>query len=270
MILVDELLHSSSRAQLPVSDRVQLSSSSSTQPPETSHIAQLESCQSPEMPLLVSGPITVEPTPIDSGTLDDLLTMFSGKLKPKEVIAVYHLCENSFDLALECLLQGPTFDSLLKVHQKQFEEKPPCKLYADSDSLWEDGVAFYKNPSLKIDRPLRVVLERSPAIDTGGVRRQFFSDVFQQFAENKLIRLFEGPPSFLRPAYSAEARSSGLFRVLGIMIAHSIAQDEVGFPFFSPLCYWYIADGEEKALTFVSLADVGADVAQLITQVGIF
>lgn len=81
------------------------------------------------------------------------------------------------------------------------------------------------------------------------------------------MKLFDGPPHYLRPIYSAEARSSGLFTVLGTMIAHSIAQDGVGFPYLSPLCYWYVVGGEDKVLPFVTLANVGADVSDLVTRV---
>ena len=36
--------------------------------------------------------------------------------------------------------------------------------------------------------------------------------------------------------------------------------DEVGFPYLSPTCYWYIVEGEDRALLFVEEGDVGADV----------
>ena len=39
------------------------------------------------------------------------------------------------------------------------------------------------------------------------------------------MNLFEGPSHHLRPLFSAEARSPGLFTVLGNMISHSITQD---------------------------------------------
>jgi len=53
------------------------------------------------------------------------------------------------------------------------------------------------------------------------------------------------------------------------MISHSITQDGIGFPYLSLLCYGYLANGEEYALQQVTLTDVGADVASVITQVGV-
>ena len=42
------------------------------------------------------------------------------------------------------------------------------------------------------------------------------------------------------PVCTAESRSCGLFKVLGSMVDHSIAQEWVGFPYLSPTCYWYM------------------------------
>ena len=54
------------------------------------------------------------------------------------------------------------------------------------------------------------------------------------------------------------------------MIGHSIFQDGVGFNFFSPLSYWYIACGEEKALQYSCLDDIGQDTAEVISKVRIY
>jgi len=54
------------------------------------------------------------------------------------------------------------------------------------------------------------------------------------------------------------------------MIAHSVAVDGVGFPYLSPLSYWYITAGETEALQHMGRSDVGADVTDVIAQVCIF
>ena len=127
----------------------------------------------------------------------------------------------------------------------------------------------YKTPGLDMNNPIRVVLDGVPAVDQGGVRRGIFTDVFISFTENERVHLFEGMPNYLRPLYSAEAQSSGLFKVLGQMIAHSIAMDGIGFPYLSPICYWYMVDGEDRAVQFIGEQDVGTGVHQLVTQVSI-
>ncbi len=52
-------------------------------------------------------------------------------------------------------------------------------------------------------------------------------------------------------------------------MAHSIAQSGVGFPYLSPVCYWYIADGEQRSLEYLSTEDVGGQVAAVVSKVSI-
>lgn len=51
------------------------------------------------------------------------------------------------------------------------------------------------------------------------------------------------------------------------MVGHALAQDGIGFPYFSPLCYWYIVDGEERALQNLSMNDVEKNVEVFLTEV---
>ena len=83
------------------------------------------------------------------------------------------------------------------------------------DDKWAVLVAVYKTPGLDLCCPIRIILDGIPAIDQGGMRREIFTDVFLTFAENQHVRLFDGVLTCLRPLYSAEAQSSGLFKVLG-------------------------------------------------------
>ena len=83
--------------------------------------------------------------------------------------------------------------------------------------------------------------------------------LYTGFARNQHVMRFDGPDR------CKQDRSSGLFN--GTMVVHSIAKDGIGFPYFSPTCYWYKADGEERELEYVSVADIGADVASVIRKV---
>ena len=151
---------------------------------------------------------------------------------------------------------------------KCFEECPVLKISVDLEDMWSDVVAQYKSPAMNCQTKVRIRLDNQSAIDTGGVRRQVYSTIFEQFASNRYIHIFDGPTNYLRPACTAEVRSCGLLKVLGTMIAHSFCQDGLGFPYLSPTCYSYITGGEEKALEFVSTEDIPADSALVISQVG--
>lgn len=51
------------------------------------------------------------------------------------------------------------------------------------------------------------------------------------------------------------------------MVGHSILQDGIGFPYFSPLCFWYMAVGEEESLQHASVCDIGSNTIDFIYKV---
>lgn len=200
-------------------------------------------------------------------SVEGLLILFKETFSVQQIDLVWYLSNNDFEMAFECLSSGPTLDSLLHVQSLQHLGKKPFKVYVDLEDKWADLISVYKVPDFDFGRPIRIIMEGAPAIDQGGMRCEVFTDVYSSFAANEFVQLFEGTPTCLRPLYTAEARSSGLFKVLGQMIAHSISMDGVGFPHLSPTCYWYIAEGEDRALQFVEEGDVGADVYHLVKKV---
>lgn len=164
-------------------------------------------------------------------------------------------------------MNDPLMDDILEVVNKHTQSCRVVKLAVDSDDMWGDVLAFYKGCVKLSGTRIRVVMDDSPVIDTGGVRKQVYTTVFECFASNGKCCLFEGAMNHVRPIYTPEARCSGLFKVLGRMIGHSILQDGIGFPYLSPTCYWYIVEGEDRALEYVSIADVGQDTASVISEV---
>ena len=116
----------------------------------------------------------------------------------------------------------------------------------------------------------RVTIANEPAVDTGGVRRQFFSVVFRQLAYPSLCAsysVFEGSSFRLRPAYKASNVSSGMLKIVGMMIAHSLLLDGQGFPYLSDYCYYYLANCPDLAITSISIDDVGMKVKSILHEV---
>ena len=170
---------------------------------------------------------------------------------------IYTLSSCLFSQAVDFLL-GPCSFSLLRNLACDFqitttlEESPRIRLEADDDE--EDWVAaalaFYKQSKFDTHAALRVSIRGQPAIDAGGVRRQFFSVVFSLLAKPSANSLFEGAPCRLRPAFKASSLSSGMLSTLGKMIGHSILLDGQGFPYLSEFCYHYLSGNENCAITY--------------------
>ena len=239
--------------------------------PSTSQLSasQPPASQPPASQSSTSQPSTSQPSISQPSTssLDQLLSTFVGaSLSPRQVCAIYRLSGSDYSLTSSCLLHGPTLPSIIHMCHKRFAKMPRTKLYVDSLDIWSDMVAQYKG-NVNFLSQLRITLDNQPAIDTGGIRRQVYTKLYDDIANNKTVRLFEGPVNHLRPVCTAETRASGLLKIIGSMIAHSICQDGIGFPYMSPVCFWYIIGGEEKALEFATAQDLPADSALVISQV---
>lgn len=178
--------------------------------------------------------------------------MFRGKFHAKQIMGFFCASDGCATATADCLLAGPCIDAILKMTSERYPFLRVKKLRVDADEAWANTVSFYKNPCVDTaNTTLRVRLTGQAAIDTGGVWRQLYSVVFREFVENKHMTLFDGPMNSRRPVYSTEARASGIFTALGKMVAHSILQDGLGFPYLSKLCYRYITSGEDAAMQCV-------------------
>lgn len=206
-----------------------------------------------------------------------LAEMFTS-LSDKQLKYVYNLSHHSFTSAMDSLIDGPSMDSLRSLLRKSQitvpdDEGPRIRLNVDDDEEdWmEAAFCFYKHAKFDKNACIRVSIRGQPAIDTGGVRRQFFSVIFSKIASPSTMQsrsVFEGPPNRLRPSFKASVLSSGMLKTIGMMIAHSVLLDGQGFPFLADYCYYYIADCYNLAVTCITEEDVGARVKSIITEVG--
>lgn len=87
--------------------------------------------------------------------------------------------------------------------------------------------------------------------------RQFYSDVFVSLARNDEMSLFQEDARRRLPLFKNEHAVTGIFEILGKMIAHSLVREGPGFPYLSPVIYSYISTGDlQAALVKVSVIDV--------------
>ena len=144
--------------------------------------------------------------------------------------------------------------------------KPIRKLIVDPSDLVSDAVSFYKSSDFEPFQPLKVTYIGQPALDSGGVKQQFYTDLFNEIVANDEFKLFQGGKSGkqLLFNYNQTALSCGLFKMLGQMISHSVCQGCTGFPYLAPSMYYYVATSDiNQAAAYASLYDV-YDEAELM------
>ena len=151
------------------------------------------------------------------------------------------------DLSLEQILQ--------KIGKKLTNRRK--KLEVDQDDLVNDAISYYKSLQFDPCCPIRISFLGQPAVDSGGVLRQFYSDLFEKLVEGDLIELFEGDAARKVPSYRPQAIMSGMLELTGKIIAHSLAQGGPGFPFLALSCYYYLVTGDVMcAMAYCNCLDI--------------
>ena len=74
------------------------------------------------------------------------------------------------------LPQETTLNSILKMLEERLSSEKE-KVKVEEEDLFNDAMCYYKDPNFDTRKRLRVVYEGQPAVDTGGVTRQFFTNL---------------------------------------------------------------------------------------------
>ena len=192
-------------------------------------------------------------------------------MSKEQLQCVYDLCL-CFDRTVEALLEGPSLEALRNLAVSRItvplEACPKIRLHADDDEddWMEAAFTFYKNRSFDRKAGIRISIHGQPAVDTGGIRRQFFSVVFRKLALES-TGIFDGPPNRLQPAYKTSMLTSGTLTTIGTMIAHSFVLDGQGFPFLAEYCFYYIVGCCDLALSYITINNTTENVKRIVTEV---
>ncbi|XP_044165556.1 uncharacterized protein LOC122949535 [Acropora millepora] len=155
----------------------------------------------------------------------------------------------------ECLKSNSIHDELEKLAKKL--NGPRFKLRIDEDDILNDAIAYYKSPSFDPTRPLRIQFTGQPAVDTGGVKREFFTQLKEQFISGEHFSMFEGPTNRLLFKYNQQCLGAGIPKMLGTIVSHSLVHLCGGFPYLAASHYYYLATGDvERASAYTSVFDV--------------
>ena len=168
---------------------------------------------------------------------------------------------------LDDFLLKPAFDddSLHSVldRLKRNLNADKVKLRVDEDDILNDALAYYKSQNFDPKNPVRILFNGQPAADTGGVTRQFFTQLLQSISEE----CFHGS-STKTPVYKADMVASDVMKLIGNMIVHSVLQGGPAFPVFSESVYTYLVTGDvNTAMTKLSVDDCTERIKHFIRQV---
>ena len=158
--------------------------------------------------------------------------------------------------------KGECLSSELKsIQRKMSAEK--VKLKIDEEDLLEDAMVYYKAEEFDPTKRLRIVYSGQSAADTGGVVRQFYTQLLCAVSN----QFFQGL-EYRTPIYSGDVVAAGVMKLVGVMVVHSILQGGPGFPIFSPAVYNYLCKGDlQEAVKTMTTDDCSLHMQDLITKV---
>ena len=158
--------------------------------------------------------------------------------------------------------KGECLSSQLKsIQRKMSAEK--VKLKIDEEDLLEDAMVYYKAEEFDPTKRLRIVYSGQSAVDTGGVVRQFYTQLLCAVSN----QFFQGL-DYRTPIYSSDVVAAGVMKLVGVMVVHSILQGGAGFPIFSPAVYNYLCKGDlQEAVKTMTTDNCSLHMQDLITKV---
>jgi len=178
------------------------------------------------------------------------------------------LTKGNYNAVCDALLEGLTMPNIMCLWKHSSHEVRRISLEAYSpEHAAEELLAFYKKSKLNPFTIVHVSIGNQPVVDSGGVRRQLYSDALIKIANNE--DLFESTENGIRPVFRQPTLSSGMFTTVGRVIGHSIIMDQQGFPYFSSACYYHLFGNIDTAICETNMGDVGSHVKHLVSKVHI-
>lgn len=141
----------------------------------------------------------------------------------------------------------------------------------DRESLWEENIITFKNPSFNPSAKLRVRFIGEAGMDAGGLRIEYCTLLAKAMFSNEAA-LFEGSCDRYVPIYNSSAIQSNIFGLAGKMISYMLVHHDISIPCLSPAVYTYLATGDiDKAASTCCLLDVpDLEIREIISQVQYF
>ena len=94
------------------------------------------------------------------------------------------------------------------------------------------------------------------------------TSILKTFVDILITNTFFQGEEYRSPIYNSDTAASGLMKLVGTIIVHSILQGGPGLPVFSPGIYYYLAKGNaEEAMENLTVIDCSLEMRDFISKV---
>ena len=133
------------------------------------------------------------------------------------------------------------------------------------EDLFYDALSYYKDCDFDPKKPLRIQYRCHPAADTGGVLRQFFTDLLTEITNSYFHDSY-----YKLPLYNIQIVSSNVFKYIGTIAFHRILHEGSSLGIFSPGVYSYlVADDIQATMGKITIDDCSDKANYVICELAI-
>ncbi len=211
------------------------------------------------------------PSPVPSPTfygrtkLSIIKEMFPKLTTEQEASVLFDLFSNDPHQVIQFLLEGLPVSSLLNQLRQNKLICPPKVIVIRPDHIVEDALRMLYKGEFNVSAPVEIDMVGVPAVDLGGVRRQFYTTLLREMPIK--LRLFETNGLVHFPTGHTDALLGGHYRRLGQIIVHSVVQEGPGFPYLPKSIYYYLVGGIDLAVTHLCIEELPSATQYVVEQV---
>lgn len=146
-----------------------------------------------------------------------------------------------------------TLVEVLTRYKTQLQTQEELNLTVEHENIWCNILAFYKKAlgdKQRLKKKLVVTFDGEDGVDAGALSAEFFQLALDQVKK----RLFQGQEEGVLPV--KDSTKSSLFRIAGMIVAHSVLQSGPCFPCLCPAWYKYLAGNRKDLVLHLDNNDI--------------
>ena len=215
-------------------------------------------------------PIYIPDWDVDLGSATPkipLLCDMFPSMNNEQCIYLLDLFRGDVEEVIQLLLDGVSVAPVLRKFKENNLVAPSKLIQVRPDHIVEDGMRLLYKSEVCISSPVEVEIVDVPAVDLGGLRRQFFSQFLRDMP--RMLNLIEENGSNFFLTCNADALVAGHYARLGQVVVHSVLQQGPGFPHLPKAVYYYMIRGVDAAIQYLNIRDIPLCVQYVVDKASI-
>ena len=164
------------------------------------------------------------------------------------------LYDNDTDKVVTVICEGVSLSTLLTMVKTKRMVTSSKLISVRATHIVEDALRLLYKGKYLISSPIEVELCEVPAVDLGGPRRQFFTQLLRDLPVKLGLVERNGPVCFF--TCNSDSLIGEHYARLAHIIVHSVLQEGPGFPCLPKAVFYYIIGGIDEAIKHLCVEEL--------------